>query len=177
MKKTGGQAGQLIKKHNPVLMNKQHHYHLSLDWTGNTGRGTENYLNYKRDHVIKMVGKPAIALSSDPAFMGDPSKYNPEELLLASLSSCHMLWYLHLCVINNVIVLKYSDHPEGIMDEEADGSGKFTKVILKPEVIVLDKTMISTALELHKEANKKCFIANSMNFTVLHQAIIRIKKK
>ncbi len=148
---------------------KAHYYQLQMEWTGNTGKGTAAYGAYKRDHVIRTEGKPDIAGSSDPAFRGDPARYNPEELLLASVASCHMLWYLHLCAEAGVIVTSYEDRPEGEMKETADGGGRFTSIVLRPRIRVREEGMIATALALHEKANKFCFIANSLNFPVTHE--------
>ena len=153
---------------------KQHHYQVNTHWTGNIGFGTAHYKAYDRAHAVQVAQKPVIQLSFDPSFLGDPSKYNPEELFLAALSSCHMLWYLHLCASNGVIVLEYQDKGTGTMLELADGSGSFIEVILYPEVVVTTTEMIGLAQELHQEAHKKCFIANSCNFPLLHQASISI---
>ena len=150
---------------------KQHDYKAIITWTGNTGNGTADYRGYERSHEISIPGKPIIPASSDPSFRGDKSRYNPEEMLVASLSSCHMLWYLHLCSVAGVVVLEYSDEATGIMTETADGGGYFKEVTLRPKVIVADNTMIAKANELHHEANKKCFIANSVNFPVLHRPV------
>lgn len=152
-------------------MSKQHHYTTTLRWTGNQGTGTSNYKAFERSHTIETNGKPIIHGSSDPSFRGDPTKYNPEELFLSSLSSCHMLWYLHLCAVNGVQVTRYTDQAMGIMEESSDGSGKFTQVMLNPTVVVSKKSMIDKAHELHGQANQKCFIANSVNFSVQHNAI------
>lgn len=148
---------------------KQHNYKATITWTGNQGNGTADYRGYERSHEVSIPGKPVIPASSDPSFRGDRTMYNPEELLVASLSSCHMLWYLHLCSVAGIIVVEYSDEAAGMMMETADGSGYFKEVILHPKVTVADKTMIEKANELHHEANKKCFIANSVNFPVLHR--------
>ncbi len=154
-------------------MAKTHHYEVTVRWTGNTGAGTSGYKNYKRDHVILAnVGKPPIPGSSDPAFRGDPERWNPEELLVAALSACHKLWYLHLCAEAGVTVMDYTDHAEGIMEESADGSGRFQRVILKPRVTVAPGSDTGKARELHKLAHAKCFIANSVNFPVEHKAEI-----
>lgn len=134
-------------------MKSFHHYHLSLQWTGNSRKGTESYDAYSRNHIITAEGKLPLLGSSDKTYHGDAARYNPEELLLASLSACHMLWYLHLCAVNKIIVVEYIDHPEAKMEEDADGSGKFTEVILKPRVTVANEKMISMAVELHQEAN------------------------
>ncbi|QNL49968.1 OsmC family protein [Olivibacter sp. SDN3] len=149
-------------------MKKTHSYQLTNQWTGNTGVGTKDYRSFDRSYLINIENKPVIEGSSDPAFRGDRTKYNPEELLLASLSSCHMLWYLHLCAEAKIIVESYQDHASGLMIETANGSGYFSEVTLKPQVAVVEETMISKALELHKQANKLCFIANSVNFPVHH---------
>lgn len=139
-----------------------------MEWVGNQGQGTADYKSYKRDHTYQVENKKIIEGSSDPSFRGDPTRYNPEELLVSALSSCHMLWYLHLCSVNNVVVVNYVDHASGTMEEFQNGSGKFNEVILNPEVTVEDESMIPKAMELHHEANKYCFIANSINFPVRH---------
>ncbi|UBM59706.1 OsmC family protein [Marinilongibacter aquaticus] len=149
---------------------KTHFYKTQIKWIGNCGTGTSDYKSYSRDHEILADGKTDfIPASSDPSFRGDPSRYNPEELFLASLSSCHMLWYLHLCAVNGIAVLDYSDSAEGTMQENSDGSGQFSAVTLQPKVRISDLTLIKKALALHHEANQKCFIANSCNFPVSHQ--------
>ena len=150
----------------------EHLYQTSLQWTGNKGRGTKNYRAYDRAYEIKVPGKPTIFGSSDPAFSGDCHKYNPEELLVASLSSCHMLWYLHLCAEAKVIVVDYQDKAIGKMSKIKDGSGKFVEVILQPKVTIAVNSNVETAQQLHHKAHKFCFIANSVNFPVLCQPSI-----
>jgi organic hydroperoxide reductase OsmC/OhrA len=147
---------------------KQHHYHTQLRWTGNTGKGTETYRGYERAHVISAEGKQEIEGSSDPSFRGDKTKYNPEELFLSSISSCHMLWFLHFCSEAAVIVLEYSDSASGLMVESDDGNGKFAEVILRPIVKVKESWMIEKTKPLHDKAHHFCFIANSCNFPILH---------
>jgi organic hydroperoxide reductase OsmC/OhrA len=154
----------------------QHHYQLTVKWTGNKGTGTSDYRGYERSHSILADGKPEIAGSSDPAFRGDKSRYNPEELLLASLASCHMLWFLHLCTEAGVVVADYTDQATGIMQETADGGGYFSEVILYPNVFVTDENMVEKASQLHKKANKLCFIANSVNFAVHHEPTCQVKE-
>lgn len=145
---------------------KQHSYTVQIDWTGNDGSGTANYKSYRRDHAITAAGKAPIPGSSDPAFRGDASRYNPEELLVASLSSCHMLWYLHLCAMNGIGVLAYSDAASGTMRENEDGSGEFVRVELRPMVKIAAGGSCEKARELHKRAHHLCFIARSVNFPV-----------
>lgn len=158
-------------------MNGQHTYNVTVTWTGNKGTGTSGYREFERSHSVSVENKPVILGSSDPAFLGDTTKYNPEELLVASLSSCHMLWYLHLCSEAGVIVTEYSDKATGVMEVTANGSGRFTEVMLHPLVRVPENSMIEKANELHKKANALCFIANSVNFRVLHTAACFLTEK
>jgi organic hydroperoxide reductase OsmC/OhrA len=150
----------------------KHSHQTSLCWTGNKGQGTKDYRAYDRAYEIEVVGKPIIFGSSEPAFRGDRAKYNPEELLVASLSGCHLLWYLHLCSEAKIVVVDYKDKAIGKMCEMQDGSGKFTEVILQPEVTITKKSNIEQAKQLHDEAHKFCFIANSVKFPVLCQPSI-----
>jgi organic hydroperoxide reductase OsmC/OhrA len=158
-------------------MHSQHQYALTLQWTGNKGKGTSNYRAYDRSHTISVSNKAEILGSSDPAFRGDETKHNPEELLVASLSACHMLWYLHLCAEAGVIVVDYTDQATGTMIETAAGGGHFTEVTLRPTVTITDQAMVSKANELHQKANERCYIANSCNFPVYHQPTCRAKEK
>ena len=148
-------------------MSKQHHYVATITWTGNKGEGTTKYDSYERAHTLSVTGKPDILCSSDTPFRGDGSKYNPEDMLLYSLSSCHMLWYLHLCADAGIIVTDYVDNAAGtlMMGEPA----KFTEVVLHPVVTITDASKIELANQLHDEAHHKCFIASSVNFTVRHE--------
>jgi len=151
----------------------KHEYAVNLRWTGNRGTGTSNYRAYGRDHEISAPLKTiAVPGSSDPHFRGDASRYNPEELLLASLSACHMLSYLHLCAIHDVVVTAYDDEATGIMAENADGSGEFTEVILQPRVTIAPGSDITKATDLHGDAGKLCFIARSVNFPVRHRPVV-----
>jgi organic hydroperoxide reductase OsmC/OhrA len=147
---------------------RKHHYSVAVVWTGNTGQGTRNYNGYERAHEIRSGQKPVVPGSSDPAFRGDPTRYNPEELFVAALSSCHMLWYLHLCADAGIVVVSYEDHAEGTMIETAEG-GRFTNVTLHPTVKVADSPERGDGL--HKRANELCFLARSVNFPVEHQPI------
>jgi organic hydroperoxide reductase OsmC/OhrA len=142
-----------------------HTYGTFVHWSAAGGEGTTNYRSYSRDHTIGGADKPEIAASSEPSFRGNPARYNPEELLVASLSSCHMLWYLHLCSVNGITVLDYSDHASGAM-EETDGNGQFVQVELRPIVTISSIVGRARALQLHNEAHQLCFIARSVNFPV-----------
>ena len=148
---------------------KKHNYKVNVTWTGNEGEGTLNYKAFNRNHTISAEGKYAnIKGSSDPSFLGDATRYNPEDLFLSSLSACHMLWYLHLCSVHHIVVTKYEDHATGIMEETKNGSGRFTEVTLNPTVTITDASQIAKANALHEEANAMCFIANSCNFKIKH---------
>jgi organic hydroperoxide reductase OsmC/OhrA len=151
-------------------LTKTHRYAVTVEWTGNTGTGTSGYRSYERQHEISAgTEKPLIPGSSDPAFRGDPARWNPEELLVAALSACHKLWYLHLCAEAGIIVLAYVDHAEGVMQETTDGSGHFERVVLRPQLTVASGSDMARARELHDAAHAKCFIARSVNFPVQHE--------
>lgn len=144
-------------------MSKEHTYQLVTTWTGNLGAGTAGYKSYARTHEITAPEKPlAIPGSSDPAFRGDPSRYSPEELFVASLSACHMLWYLHLCSDAGVVVTSYRDEAQGTMVEHSDGSGELTRVTLRPQVTLASAEKVRLAQELHGKAHTLCFIARSV---------------
>jgi organic hydroperoxide reductase OsmC/OhrA len=150
-------------------MERQHHYSVSILWTGNCGHGTRSYTAYGRSYEVRIAGKPIISGSSDPAFRGDPERYNPEELFVAALSSCHMLWYLHLCSDAGIIVNSYEDNAEGMM-AESDAGGRFTGVTLQPVVKITGSS--ECARQLHEKAHELCFLANSVNFPVEIRASI-----
>jgi organic hydroperoxide reductase OsmC/OhrA len=162
----------------------EHRYALTVRWTGNRGEGTASYRGYSRDHDIEIPGLPVLRGSADPSFHGDRTRCNPEQLLLAALSQCHMLSFLHVAVKHGVVVSAYEDHAEGLMRTNRDGSGQFESVTLKPRVTVDAPASGAPAShapasgqrpdddlleELHAEANKLCFIARSVNFPVLHE--------
>jgi organic hydroperoxide reductase OsmC/OhrA len=149
---------------------KTHTYGAYVRWTAPDGEGTTNYRSYSRDHSIGAQGKPGIAASSDPAFRGNPARYNPEELFVASLSSCHMLWYLHLCSVNGIVVVEYRDDASGTMEENG-GSARFVSVELRP-VVTIAQGDRPKALALHETAHHLCFIARSVNFPVTVKAEI-----
>ena len=151
------------------MADKQHHYDVRVTWTGNEGSGTSSYRGYSRAHSIEAAGKPAIAGSSAPSFRGDPARWNPEELLVASLSACHKLWYLGLCAGAGIVVSAYEDNAQGAMLEQADGAGQFTSVVLRPRVTLAAGSDLEKARALHHQAHEMCFIARSMNFPVSHE--------
>jgi len=149
---------------------RQHRYTVANVWTGNQGSGTSAYRAYSRDHEISAAGKSApIAGSSDPLFRGDPARYNPEELLVAALSACHMLWVLHLCADAGIVVTAYTDEALGEVVEHADGSGEFTRVVLRPRMTLADPARTADALAIHHRAHQVCLLARSMNFPVEHE--------
>ena len=147
----------------------QHDYSVDIEWTGNRGTGTSSYRSYGREHLVRAAGLPELPGSADPTFHGDTDRWNPEQLLLAALSQCHMLSYLHVAVNHGVIVTGYSDHATGTMVLNHDNSGQFTEVVLHPVVELADEAQRQLADSLHEAANKVCFIARSVNFPVLHE--------
>jgi len=142
-----------------------HHYTLTCRWTGNLGEGTQRYRSYERTHRIEIDGKPAIEGSADPAFLGDASRLNPEDLLLASISACHMLWYLHLCAANKLVLVDYLDQARAVMEEAGDG-GAFIEAVLAPRCRFDGEVDLTLAERLHHDAHARCYIANSLNFPV-----------
>lgn len=157
-------------------MNKHHTYSVRLDWTGNGGAGTVSYGAYSRSHELSAPGKQTILGSSDPSFRGDATRWNPEELLIASLSACHQLWYLHLCAEAGIVVQGYSDEASGIMIEEPDGCGQFESVTLRPHARLAPGADQQIARRLHHEAAKMCFIARSVSFRVDHEPSFDVQK-
>jgi organic hydroperoxide reductase OsmC/OhrA len=153
------------------MATKEHRYRPTILWTGNTGTGTSSYQAYERAHIISMPGKTDIAGSSDQNFRGDASRWNPEDLLVASAATCHMLWYLHLCSVNDVVVLDYRDDPEGLMIEEANGSGAFSRIVLRPRIKLAARSSEQRARQLHHEAHTMCFIANSVKCEIVTEPV------
>lgn len=153
---------------------RTHRYDVTTTWTGNRGTGTSGYRDYGRDHEVAADGRSAIEGSSDPAFRGDKTRWNPELELLAALSQCHMLSYLHVCATAGVVVTAYEDAPYGTMAETEDGGGHFTEVVLRPTVTVADAAMAEQAQQLHHNASEKCFIASSVNFPVHHEPSVTV---
>ena len=154
-------------------MPRDHAYHLDLVWTGNTGQGTSSYRGYSRDHDI--TAEPGtLPGTADPFFRGVADRWNPEQLFVASLAQCHLLTYLWLCVGSGVVVTGYRDNPSGVMQEEADGSGRFTSVTLRPQVTIAAGSDPAVALALHDEVPHYCFIARSVNIPVHHEPVITL---
>ncbi|WP_266169671.1 OsmC family protein [Dyella subtropica] len=147
------------------MAHEQHRYPVEVVWTGNRGTGTRAYQGYGREHEVRIAGKPVIAGSSDAAFRGDGSKHNPEDMLVASLSTCHMLWYLHLAADAGVVVTSYVDNAEGLLVIDAKG-GRFTEAVLRPEVTITADSDAARAEAAHEAAHHACFIAKSVNFPV-----------
>lgn len=149
----------------------EHTYSLEVTWQGNRGPGTTGYRDYERDVLLEAGGKPPLEGSADKTFRGDAARWNPEELLVAALSQCHLLSYLHVCVMNDVVVTAYTDSPVGTMLQEGIG-GRFTRVLLRPRVTVASPEMIEIALRIHRDASEACFIAASVNFEVAHEPTV-----
>jgi organic hydroperoxide reductase OsmC/OhrA len=151
------------------MSGREHSYTTGLTWSGATSRRND----HSRNHEIGVEGKPVIPGSSDPAFRGDPARYNPEDLFVASLSACHMLWYLSLCGKAGIEVREYADQAEGTMVEDADGGGHFTGVVLHPAITLAPGSDEAAADAIHHEAHAKCFIAQSVSCPVTVEATYR----
>ncbi|MFT4297270.1 MAG: OsmC family protein [Micropruina sp.] len=152
-------------------MTGEHHYALRTSWTGNRGTGTTGYRDYDRAVTVEVDGKPVLLGSADRPFRGDPARWNPEDLLLAALSQCHLLSYLHACVTRGVVVTDYVDSASGVMVTRGNG-GAFREVVLRPHVTVRDASMVDAALAAHHEAHEWCFIANSVSFEVRVEPVV-----
>lgn len=152
----------------------EHRYALTVSWTGNTGEGTAAYRGYRRTHTVTAEGPPDLLGSADRTFHGDRDRWNPEQLLLAAVAQCHMLSYLHVCVTEKVVVTGYVDRATGSMVSDPDGSGRFTGIVLHPDVTVADETMVDAATRAHERAHELCFIANSVSFPVHHEPVVRV---
>ena len=144
------------------MSGRQHRYAVTIEWHG----ATTGYRDYSRDHVIRAADHTDIAGSSDPAFRGDPTRWNPEQMLLASVAACHKLWFLHLATEAGLVVTDYVDHAEGVMVEDpATGGGRFERIVLKPQIRVRSGD-VAHIPAVHERAHALCFIANSVNFPV-----------
>lgn len=153
---------------------KTNEYCATIAWTGNRGTGTSAYRAYDRTWNLAVPGKPVIACSNDPHLGGDPSKYNPEDMLIAALSACHMLWYLHLCAVAGVTVTAYRDEAAGIGETAPDGAGRFLKAVLRPQVTIAPGSDAAKARAIHWDIHKYCFIARSVNFPVEYEPTIQV---
>jgi organic hydroperoxide reductase OsmC/OhrA len=166
----------VLQRMEVAMPDKHHEYKVRVEWTGNQGSGTSSYRAYARSHDISVAGKPTLPGSSDPAFRGDPARWNPEELLVASLSACHQLWYLHLCAEAGIVVQAYHDDAVGAMVEHPDGGGEFASVTLRPHVALAPGSDEATARHLHDEAARMCFVARSVSFSVGHEPSFEIAR-
>lgn len=153
-------------------MTALHEFSVHVTWTGAGTEGTTSYTSYSRDHEVRMEGKPTLLGSSVPAFRGDPARYSPEDLFVASLSQCHMLWALHMAARAGVVVVGYTDRATGTMRVESAGAGQFTEVTLHPQLTVLGDIDEETVTTIHADAHAHCFLARSVNFPVRHAPLV-----
>ncbi len=156
-------------------MSHTHTYLATLVWEGNLGEGTATYQAYSRRWRVRFGGKPDLVGTADPAYRGESDRHNPEDLLVTSLSSCHMLTWLALCARNRITVVSYSDEATGTMETTPDGGGRFVSVTLHPKAEILEEKQKALALELHHKAHQLCFIAASVNFPVEHAAVVTVR--
>ncbi len=155
------------------MSNHEHLYSAHLIWDGNRGDGTATYAGYGREHRILIEGKPELPGTADVAFRGEADKFNPEDLFLAAISSCHMLSYLALCAKYGISVVAYEDAATGVMREDGKGGGRFEEVVLHPVVTIADAAQIDRATKLHERAHETCFIANSCSVPIRHEPVVR----
>lgn len=153
----------------------EHNYDVTITWTGNRGEGTTGIRDYDRDHDISADGPPTIAGTADPGFLGDPKRWNPEQLFTASISQCHMLWYLGICARAGVVVHEYTDDSVGTMVSETGNKARFTSVVLRPRIVVAAEDQVEKAVELHEKAHEMCFIAQSVNFPVTVEPQVSVR--
>ncbi len=158
-------------------MDNIHTYHVLTTWTGNGEAGNANIRKYDRSHTVKIGGKPDLHLTTDNAAVGDKNKLNPEDLLVAAISSCHMLSYLYVCALEGVVIHSYEDKATGKMIENAEGGGSFQDVTLNPVCTVADESMLQKAIDLHHKAHEVCYIANSVNFTVSCMPVCKLSQE
>jgi organic hydroperoxide reductase OsmC/OhrA len=151
---------------------KQHQFRIITQWTGNLGTGTSAYAAYSRDHELTAPGKATRIAGSSAVARGDPSRFNPEELLIGALSACHMMWVLHLCADAGIVITEYSDEATGVMAEHPDGAGEFTRVVLNPRMVIADASRVQEAISIHDRAHHVCCLARSMNFPVEHHPVV-----
>jgi len=147
-----------------------HDFTSEIVWTGNRGEGTRTYRSYDRTWDIAAPGKAPVHCSNDPMLGGDPSKMNPEDLLISALSACHMLWYLHYASDAGIVVTSYRDHPIGRGESLPSGAGRFLSAELRPEITVAPGTDLAVADAVHSRIHAVCFIARSVNFPVTYKA-------
>ena len=150
-----------------------HHFKAALSWTGAAKGPTVDYETYSREYRMEIPGKPPFLGSSDPAFRGDATLYNPEDMLVMALSSCHFLSYVAICARARLPVVSYEDDASGTMDMK-DGKIRFTEVILRPRVVVAAGADLDKARRFHETAHSQCFIANSVNFPVRHEPVVTV---
>lgn len=156
-------------------MSINHTFKAKVNWTINEGDSTQNPRTFSRNHSVIIANKTSrLEVSAAKLFRGDDTLYNPEDLLLSALASCHMMSYLYVCAQNNIEVLSYTDTAEGDLEVEATGNGSFKKVRLKPIVTIKDAAQKALAHSLHEKANSLCFIANSCNFPISHDALVLV---
>lgn len=150
-------------------MGFKHLFKVKLNWFSTRNEGVSTSKSYNKSHTIAIEGKPILTISAAKAFKGDPALYNPEDMLLSSIVSCHMMSYLYVCAQNGLEVVSYTDAAEATLEVLENGSGRFIEVRLYPKVVIRQKEKITEALSLHKKANELCFIANSCNFPIVHE--------
>ncbi|MHC5202267.1 OsmC family protein [Myroides sp. LJL119] len=158
-----------------MTKNNKYEFYANLSWPISHDTGSEKGKQIK-NHLIEISGKSDLQISAAKEFKGDPFLHNPEDLLLSSLMSCHMMSYLYACKQNNLVIDSYQDSGKATLELHLDGSGKIIQVDLYPRVVVQRSNEIDLAQELHKTASKLCFIGNSCNFPIYCHPTVVSKK-
>jgi len=151
------------------LMTHTHTYRSRLSWDGSTGVGYDSYERTHRVAVPPADGE--LALSSDPAFLGDAKLPNPEQLLLAAASSCQLLSFLAIAARSGIDVLAYEDEAEAIMPEDVKPL-RITQITLRPHIVVARGVDLDRVRRLVGKAHDACFIANTLNAEVVLEPLI-----
>jgi organic hydroperoxide reductase OsmC/OhrA len=152
---------------------QKHNYEATVTWTGARQGTTSSWHAYSREYEALVEGKPTLQLTADSAFLGDAALHNPEDLLVISLSGCHLLTYLWQCSRARLHVVSYADEASGAMIWDGE-TYRFSEVVLRPRVVVKEGSDLALAEELHDRAHDLCFIARSVNFPVRHEPEVTI---
>jgi len=152
-----------------------HDYTARIVWTGNRGQGTASYRGYDRTWNVETPGKPVINCSNDPLLGGDPTLHNPEDMLIAALSACHMLWFLHLASDAGIVVEGYEDNPLAVGESLPSGAGRFLSATLRPHITLAPGSDPEAADSIHSRIHEVCFIARSVSFPVSYAASYTVR--
>lgn len=155
-----------------------HHYRAEIQWD----RADQDFCagQYSRAHRLRFDGGLDIAGSSSPQVVplpwSDPHAVDPEEAFVASIASCHMLWFLSLAAKQSLCVDRYHDHAEGVMTRNGSGKLSVSRVTLRPQVAFSGPHQPDddTIRALHHQAHAECFIANSVRSEIICEPVLAL---